>query len=496
MKSLLQQWRAVVLTDSLARRFALTSAALAAVVLMVGAISLMWLAERVLVEREVEHSAKMAGTTIRGITSHIDSLARSSLLASALTDSAGRDAYLHPFLSSIHHVNAIPVSILFTDFIGADLASNDYAAFDSADREWLKAHLTMGTDGARLAPGKHGPDIIAIKLIRLPRTIHPEGALLYRFSLMSVAYAENVNFAWNGSAAGLESPQPAPATSLIDLPAPMDVLGLQAGMRPRPITDLFSGGQLALLTGLMLLLGLAVMLVGYRVALVLTRQLRQLESFASEVVEKGFIRERMAISGADEVAGLSHSFNHMLDSLNAQHERLRDESERRNRLVARYRMLIESTNAVSWEAMLPDGDYSYVSPQAERLLGYGMPDWLQRGFWREHVHPDDLALIVRARDEAIGGGKEYCCEYRLKNSEGADRWVEEIGSVTSDTRNPPAALRGILLDVTERKAAEYEIQRLAFYDPLTGLPNRRLLLDRLHRLIETRPPNGDRKSVV
>ena len=63
------------------------------------------------------------------------------------------------------------------------------------------------------------------------------------------------------------------------------------------------------------------------------------------------------------MAGLAKSINHMLDSLNVQHERLRDESERRNRLIARYRMLIEGTNAVSWESVLPDGDYSYVSPQ-------------------------------------------------------------------------------------------------------------------------------------
>jgi GGDEF domain-containing protein len=39
------------------------------------------------------------------------------------------------------------------------------------------------------------------------------------------------------------------------------------------------------------------------------------------------------------------------------------------------------------------------------------------------------------------------------------------------------------MDITDRKQAEQEIKRLAFYDALTGLPNRRLLLDRLQRAI-------------
>ncbi len=498
MKKIVHRWREALSADSLARRFALVSAGLVATVLLVGAVGLLWLAERELAEREVEHSAAMAGTTIRGIASHIDSLAKSSLLASALTDSAGRDAYLHPFLSSVHHVNAVPVAILFTDFIGADLASNDYAAFNNADREWLKAHLTMGADGARLVAGKNGPDILAVKLIRLPRTAHPEGALLYRFSVASVMYSNNVTVTWNSEATGLESPPREPIAARIDLPAPMEELGLHAGMHTRPIAHLFNGSQLALIAGLMLLLGLAVVLVGYRVALRLTRQLRQLEGFARKIVKEGFIRERAQISGADEVAGLAHSINHMLDSLNAQHDRLRDENDRRNRLVGRYRMLIESTNAVSWEALLPDGDYSYVSPQAERLLGVVATDWLQRGFWRKHVHEDDLENVLRVRNEAIGGGMEYSCEYRLHNSDGEERWVEEMGSVVlgGDSQAVPTALRGILLDITQRKAAEHEIQRLAFYDPLTGLPNRRLLLDRLHKLIDAGTPGGEHGAVV
>ncbi len=497
MRTLLKRWH-VALSTSLAKQFALASAGIAAAVLLVSALSLLWLAERVLTAREAEHSAVMAGTTLRGIALHMDELANSSLLASALTDSAGRDAYLHPFLSSVNHVNAAPVSILFADFNGTELASNDHAAFDTADRAWLKAHLTAGTEGAKLAAGKQGPDLLAVKLIRLPRTMQPEGALLYRFSVASVMYSDKVVWDWNSANDGIVSSPASLVTAAVVLPAPLHTLGLRVGVKPRPIAQWLSASHWVLVGVLVVLLAVVVVMLGHRVALAITQPLRQLESFAREVVRKGFIRERAPIAGADEVAGLARSINHMLDSLNVQHERLQDESERRSRLIARYRMLVEGTNAVSWEAVLPGGDYSYVSPQVERMFGFAAADWLQRGFWRRIVHQEDIDNVLRARDEAIGGGMEYSCEYRLRNSSGNELWVEEIGNVVGETtgRGTPTALRGILLDVTQRKEAESEIQRLAFYDPLTALPNRRLLLDRLHKLMDSSVHSSARGAIL
>jgi len=152
---------------------------------------------------------------------------------------------------------------------------------------------------------------------------------------------------------------------------------------------------------------------------------------------------------------------------------------------------------VSWEASLPDGHYTFVSPQVERLFGYPLSDWQRPGFWASCLHPEDLAGAQHARDEAIGGGLEYSYEYRLRNHAGDYLWVEEIGSVVrDDDSGVRVAMRGILLDISQRKAAESEIQHLAFYDPLTGLPNRRLLLDRLDKLVGARPHGIEHGAVV
>lgn len=503
MKRLLSRWKASFATASLAQRFALASAALATAVLLLTALASIGLAAlqnrdtgRRLMQRDADHSAMLAETTMRGLISRIGELADSSLLASALTDSAGRDGYLHPYLSSIHHVNAIPVAILFTDFIGGDLASNDYARFSDEDRQWLRQHLNQGTEGVVLRKGSDGPELLAVKLIRPPRTNQPEGALLFQFHLNSVLYSETVTLVWDPAAAGLPSPPAAAITAALSLPPPFDALQLRVSVEPDAGRPAVNALQLALIITLVLISAIAVMALGHRVALLLTRQLRDLESFSSEVVHKGFSAERAPVGGSDEVAGLARSINHMLDSLNAQHERLHDESERRSRLIGRYRMLIEGTNAVSWEVALPDGDYSYVSPQAERLFGFPIPDWHAPGFWRAQVHEEDIDDAQHARDEAIGGGMEYSCEYRLRSRGGDYLWVEEIGSVVRDDAHEGSVLRGIMLDISQRKAAESEIQRLAFYDPLTGLPNRRLLLDRLHKLVDASPHSIEHGAIV
>ncbi len=505
MTSWLNRMRVALAGASLAKKFALGSAALATAVLMMTALASVWLAaqqsraaERVLAQREAEHSAQLAATTMRGIMLRMAELADSSMLAAALTDSTGRDTYLHPYLTSIHHVNAIPVAILFADFAGEGIASNDYASFSDEDRNWVRRQLAAGADAAMLQAGRDGPELVAIRLITLPSTGRPEGALVYRFGLASTLYSKTADLVWNKDA-GLDSPATADVVAPIELPAPFDKLGLKVTVRDADEPQLrLDTAQLALIAALVLLIALATLLLGERLAMSLTGELRRLEQFSRDVVGQGFGHARAEISGSDEVSSLAGSINHMLDSLNEQHEQLRQENERRNRLLGRYRMLIESTNAVSWEASLPDGEYTFVSPQVERLFGYPVSAWHEPGFWASCVHPEDLAGAQHARDEAIGGGVEYSYEYRFRNSLGDYLWVEEIGTAARDDEpgRELGTMRGILLDISQRKEAESEIQHLAFYDPLTGLPNRRLWLDRLHKLVDASPHSVEHGAVV
>lgn len=70
------------------------------------------------------------------------------------------------------------------------------------------------------------------------------------------------------------------------------------------------------------------------------------------------------------------------------------------------------------------------------------------------VHPDDLAGVTRATEEALARGGPTSYQYRVLHRDGAYRWVEANGRVEMDERGRPTRLPGILLDITARRQVE------------------------------------------
>ncbi|MGQ0594609.1 MAG: sensor domain-containing protein [Gammaproteobacteria bacterium] len=100
--------------------------------------------------------------------------------------------------------------------------------------------------------------------------------------------------------------------------------------------------------------------------------------------------------------------------------------------------------------------------------------------WTERVHPDDRERVMDGVFAAIKGEKnDWSDEYRLGRRDGGYAQVEDRGFIVRDGQGRAVRMVGATLDITERKVAEARIEALAYHDPLTGLPNRALLLDRL-----------------
>jgi diguanylate cyclase (GGDEF)-like protein/PAS domain S-box-containing protein len=118
-----------------------------------------------------------------------------------------------------------------------------------------------------------------------------------------------------------------------------------------------------------------------------------------------------------------------------------------------------------------DYRYTYVNREAERLLGRKREEMIGKPVWDEV--PDLSGTITemsfrRAMDEGCTVHFEFLYE-------ALGKWMEV------HVYPAPEGLAVYLCDIDERKRAEEEVQSLAFYDPLTGLPNRRLLMDRLQQ---------------
>ncbi|MCK9388454.1 MAG: sensor domain-containing diguanylate cyclase [Sulfuritalea sp.] len=100
------------------------------------------------------------------------------------------------------------------------------------------------------------------------------------------------------------------------------------------------------------------------------------------------------------------------------------------------------------------------------------------------LHEDDREAVITRRRICLKGGGAYRSEHRMRRMDGRVIWVEDRGDVFErDGDGQPLRIIGSVTEITGRKAAEDEIRHLAFYDPLTGLPNRRLLLDRLQQAV-------------
>lgn len=147
------------------------------------------------------------------------------------------------------------------------------------------------------------------------------------------------------------------------------------------------------------------------------------------------------------------------------------------RSEARFRSLVQ--NAPDVIVMLDaNGRIVYESPSVERVLGLSSAGRLG-AHGLSNVHPDDLPEVKQTMAELVaqpGAVRTFVC--RGRHADGSWRWLE----VTATNLLHDPNVRGLVgnyRDITERRALEEELARQAFYDSLTGLPNRSLFRDRL-----------------
>ena len=138
----------------------------------------------------------------------------------------------------------------------------------------------------------------------------------------------------------------------------------------------------------------------------------------------------------------------------------RDASERaRAEVEAKYRTLIEQVNAISYIAEIGiAGQWFYISPQVESILGYTAEEWLAMSReWASIINPDDLPLVLDA-EEATTRGAPFEAEFRVRRKDGREIWLHDSGVVVHGSYTHPV-MEGIIVDITERKQLELQLQQ-------------------------------------
>ena len=143
------------------------------------------------------------------------------------------------------------------------------------------------------------------------------------------------------------------------------------------------------------------------------------------------------------------------------------------------------------------GEYQYVSPSCERLTGYSTDTFYEtpsfmnfiihdadRKLWNAHVHDIDTECDSEILD------------IRILTQSGETRWVKHVCATVLDNDGNRIGVRASNIDITDQKNHENQIFNMAYYDPLTNLPNRRLFEKNLDSMIEKAKLNNDVFSVM
>ncbi len=147
----------------------------------------------------------------------------------------------------------------------------------------------------------------------------------------------------------------------------------------------------------------------------------------------------------------------------------------------RLALALEGSNLCLWDWNLEDGTV-YLDSTWSRMLGEAPHETVLTAVALfDLVHPDDKEVLYARWQAVLKGEMEfYAAEHRVRTQSGAWLWIASLGKVVQQTTDKKTLrMTGTNADITERKRAEERIELLATTDPLTLLPNRRVLADRL-----------------
>lgn len=117
------------------------------------------------------------------------------------------------------------------------------------------------------------------------------------------------------------------------------------------------------------------------------------------------------------------------------------------------------TTILAWEGEVDGQQFSYVSEEAVKMLGYPIASWYEPGFLSSHIHADDLPQVLAAYRKQTQITEHFDLTFRMWASDGRLVWVQNLISVGAQ-HDDGVRLHGYMIDVSERKQAEEALKDL------------------------------------
>jgi len=167
----------------------------------------------------------------------------------------------------------------------------------------------------------------------------------------------------------------------------------------------------------------------------------------------------LATRSVEDALARAHRSAHTLAEKNRE---LETQAEALRRAEAKYRTLVEHLPAVVYMDNLDEtASTRYISPPVEALVGYTPDEWIaDPTLWPRLLHPEDRDRVLSANLHHNTTGEPFSEEYRLLARDGRAAWVRDEAVMVLDDAGRPLFSQGMMLDITERKQRERELEAI------------------------------------
>jgi len=226
-------------------------------------------------------------------------------------------------------------------------------------------------------------------------------------------------------------------------------------------------------------ISIAAGLFGLFFARTIIRPVRKLVAGADEI-GGGNLEHRVGTASKDEIGGLSRTFDRMAAALSDKETQLREyttqletsnkeleteiaERKRTEETLRqseeKYRTLVTNIPDITWTTD-SEGNTTFISPSVVNVYGYTSEDiYADHELWLGRIHPDDIDRVMKTFQALFTENKKFDIEYRVQRKDGVWVWLHDRSMNTYENEGKRYA-DGVFSDITERKRAEEEINKL------------------------------------
>lgn len=194
----------------------------------------------------------------------------------------------------------------------------------------------------------------------------------------------------------------------------------------------------------------------------------------------------------DELSSLYEELTATEEELRAKYDELIISEQKSQEMTERYMLAAEGASSIIWDLDARNGKL-FISDRFNELLGYSKDEIkieTIEDYWK-HLHPDDRKSIMEEIENVSKNRMEDSSKaYRMIRKDGSIIWFKSRGKFIYRENGEILRHAGSITDITQEKQYEEEIEKLAYYDYLTGLPNRVSFSEELRSSIDQCISNG------